>query len=177
MILVIRNSRDGAVREIDLGPDPGEWIVGRQNDCQIVLDSRAVSRKHARVFGGPETWFAADLGSTGGTRLNGQSVTDPVPFNPGDTLEIGGFILKLAETAAAAPETPTAQAAAPEAGAPEPKTAEAKAAPEKDEFKEANLLYTPELMNLKQKIHEYVLTKLNLTEQSMQKLADRKSVV
>lgn len=96
MILVINNPADGRIRNIDLGSDPGEWLIGRQDDCQVVLDSRKVSRKHARLFGSGSAWFISDLGSTGGSRLNGEAVSaDPVPFSPGDSLEIGDYVLTL----------------------------------------------------------------------------------
>jgi pilus assembly protein CpaF len=163
MILVINNPADGKTQTIDLGTDQGEWLIGRQDDCRIVLDSRKISRKHARLFGGSDTWFVSDLASTGGSRLNGEAIAGPVPFSPGDSLEIGGYILKLSENNAADRELiPTPPETAPPLPPP---IASA------DSFKGANLLYTTELMNLKRKIHEHVLDKLNLTEQSMQELA------
>lgn len=166
MHIIISDPADGSRRKIDMGAEQGEWLIGRQEDCRIVLDSRKVSRKHVRLFGGGDAWFIADLGSTGGTRLNGQPVTDPVPFGRGDRLEIGGIVLELSETGADTP-SPKPQ----EAPAAKPPAASVPASPP-DDFKEANLLYTPELMNLKKRIHEHVLGKLNLTEQSMQELAN-----
>ena len=189
MFLVVKNPAARSVRNIALGDERGEWIIGRQPDCQVVLDSRQVSRRHAHLFGGGETWFVADLGSTAGTRLNGAALgSDPVPFTAQDRLEIGGFVISLADQeekeapvpaparpeaeqpsapSPAAPAAPAAQAAQAASAAPAPAApggAFGKA------FSEANLLYTKELMALKQKIHEQVLVKLNLTEQSMQEL-------
>ncbi len=179
MFLVISHPEAGAARNLPLGEEQGEWIIGRQPDCQVVLDSRQVSRKHARLFRAGAAWFVADLGSTGGTRLNGAPVTDPTAFSVGDTLEIGGWTLRLSEQESAAapaaapkPEPKPAPAPAP---APEPKAEPAKPAFEKA-FSEANLLYTKELMALKQKIHEHVLTKLNLSEQSIQALAQEEMI-
>ncbi len=180
MFLVISHPEAGAARDLPLGEEQGEWIIGRQPDCQVVLDSRQVSRKHARLFRAGAAWFIADLGSTGGTRLNGAPVTDPTAFSVGDTLEIGGWTLRLSEQesaaapAAAAPKPEPKPAPAP-APAPEPKAEPAKPAFEKA-FSEANLLYTKELMALKQKIHEHVLTKLNLSEQSIQALAQEEMI-
>ena len=179
MFLVISHPEAGAARDLPLGEEQGEWIIGRQPDCQVVLDSRQVSRKHARLFRAGAAWFVADLGSTGGTRLNGAPVTDPTAFSVGDTLEIGGWTLRLSEQESAAapaaapkPEPKPAPAPAP---VPEPKAEPAKPAFEKA-FSEANLLYTKELMALKQKIHEHVLTKLNLSEQSIQALAQEEMI-
>ena len=178
MFLVISHPEAGAARNLPLGEEQGEWIIGRQPDCQVVLDSRQVSRKHARLFRAGAAWFVADLGSTGGTRLNGAPVTDPTAFAVGDALEIGGWTLRLSEQenaaapAAAAPKPEPKPAPAP---APVPKAEPAKPAFEKA-FSEANLLYTKELMALKQKIHEHVLTKLNLSEQSIQALPQEEMI-
>ena len=170
---ILITAPDGSVRPpVDLGTSTGEWAVGRQSDCKILLDSQKVSRKHARIFGGPEAWFVSDAGSTGGTRLNGMKITDPVAFSPGDRLEIAGFLMILSENLSKAPEV--AKPAKPSVGevpkASPPKPPEVPE-PVPDEFKDANLLYTSELMTLKKRIHEYVLGKLNLTEVSMQELA------
>ena len=178
MILVINNPADGRIRNIDLGSDPGEWLIGRQDDCQVVLDSRKVSRKHARLFGSGSAWFISDLGSTGGSRLNGEAVSaDPVPFSPGDSLEIGDYVLTLSETeVSAVPAAAQKRESAPqECAAAQPAVQSVAKPPAKPEppsdFQEANLLYTQELMALKKKIHEHVLTKMNLTEQSIQAMA------
>lgn len=173
---ILITAPDGSVRPpVDLGGNAGEWAVGRQAGCEILLDSQKVSRKHARIFGGPEAWFVSDAGSTGGTRLNGMKITDPVAFSPGDRLEIAGFLMILSENASKAPEAakPAMSSAGEVSKASPPETPKPPETPEPvpDEFKDANLLYTPELMTLKKRIHEYVLGKLNLTEVSMQELA------
>ena len=184
MFLVIKNADNSSSRNIDLGQGQKEFPIGRHADCQIVLESRQVSRKHAMLFGGGDTWFISDLGSTGGTWLNGEKVTDPVPFSPGDQLKIGDWILKLSAQEEKTPEE-SAGTPEPEKAAPPPEPEKSPVAPpQKVEktpvfekaFSEANLLYTNELMALKQKIHEQVLTKLNLTEQSMQSM-DRDEMI
>ena len=53
----------GTVRHIDLGTSEGEWLLGRSDSCDVCLPESSVSRKHAKVFGGPETFFITDLGS------------------------------------------------------------------------------------------------------------------
>ena len=58
----------GTVRHIDLGTREGEWLLGRSDTCDICLSESSVSRKHAKIFGGPETFFITDLGSGIGTK-------------------------------------------------------------------------------------------------------------
>ena len=60
MFLLVKNPADGTVRSIALGQEQQELTIGRQPDCQIVLDSRQVSRKHACFFGGGGNWFVAE---------------------------------------------------------------------------------------------------------------------
>lgn len=51
----------------------------------------AVSRRHGRIFREADSFQLEDLGSTNGTRLNGQAVTpgSAIPLNPGDRIELG----------------------------------------------------------------------------------------
>jgi hypothetical protein len=65
--------------------------IGRSRDCEVVLDDANVSRRHAevrpaRVAG---SWTVADLGSTNGTRVNGQPVHGTQPLAPGDRIALG----------------------------------------------------------------------------------------
>ncbi|MCA9098159.1 MAG: FHA domain-containing protein, partial [Planctomycetaceae bacterium] len=52
-----------------------EVFLGRLPECDIVLDSNMVSRKHARVFKVGEEYFIEDLGSGNGTTVNGERLS------------------------------------------------------------------------------------------------------
>ena len=67
----------GTVRHIDLGGRDGEWILGRSENCDVCLSESSISRKHAKLFGGPETFFIADLGSGIGTRNQNGKIDSP----------------------------------------------------------------------------------------------------
>ena len=63
--------------------------VGRRYDSDIILDDPRVSRAHAQLrlrFG---HYVVYDLGSTGGTFVNGQRVGECV-LRPGDVISLGG---------------------------------------------------------------------------------------
>jgi len=50
--------------------------IGRVTGNQIVLDSASVSSNHAEITKNAEGFLLRDLGSTNGTRVNGQRVTE-----------------------------------------------------------------------------------------------------
>jgi hypothetical protein len=65
-----------------------ELSIGRDDDCDLVLDDATVSRRHALLRRTPEGWALRDLGSTNGTRVNGWRV-DQTALRPGDELTLG----------------------------------------------------------------------------------------
>lgn len=87
-VLVEQSGREHPIR-------PGENIVGREGDVQIV-DGR-VSRKHARIDSHDDVLEVEDLGSTNGTLLNGDKVErgHKKILAAGDTLSFGGVELGL----------------------------------------------------------------------------------
>ncbi len=76
----------------DLGHDVAlsgdQVVVGRLAECQIHLDDANVSRRHAAFVRLDAGWAITDLGSTNGTRVNGEPV-ERVRLRDGDVIEIG----------------------------------------------------------------------------------------
>jgi len=72
-----------------------EVVVGRAPDSGITLLDGEVSRHHARLWVEAGRVHLEDLGSTNGTRLNGETVHAPVEVRAGDRLAMGGHVLKL----------------------------------------------------------------------------------
>ncbi len=71
---------------------PQGLAIGRAEGNGFVLDARAfptVSAQHARVQARGEGWELADLGSTNGTSVNGNSARVQ-PLEAGDLIELGG---------------------------------------------------------------------------------------
>jgi len=68
--------------------------VGRGTDNQIVLDSDAVSRRHAHFDARGAQWVVADDGSTNGTYCNDEQVRREVALRNGDRVKIGSTIFK-----------------------------------------------------------------------------------
>jgi pSer/pThr/pTyr-binding forkhead associated (FHA) protein len=65
-----------------------DLIVGRDDSCNIVIQSRQVSRYHARFMLLPQGVQVEDLGSKNGTHINGQDVLDPILLQDGDVIQI-----------------------------------------------------------------------------------------
>lgn len=68
-------------------PESG-LIIGRSSSCSLKIPDPAVSRQHARLVMANGEWFIQDLGSSGGTIVNGQRIT-AAPVKPGDMIQIG----------------------------------------------------------------------------------------
>jgi pSer/pThr/pTyr-binding forkhead associated (FHA) protein len=77
----------------------GPIRIGRGQDCELVLRDSRVSRRHARVAARDGVLVLTDLGSTNGTRVNGDRVTE-VALGAGDRIELGETRLTV-ETAPA----------------------------------------------------------------------------
>jgi DNA-binding winged helix-turn-helix (wHTH) protein len=71
----------------------GENILGRDTAAQVVLDSRRVSRQHARITVAGSAARLEDLGSRNGTLVGGVRVTGPVLLTDGAELTVGGIVL------------------------------------------------------------------------------------
>jgi ABC-type multidrug transport system ATPase subunit len=64
---------------------------GRLADCTIQIDSPLVSREHARLERTGNRWMLADRGSTNGTFVNGQRLSQPRALEDGDRIDIATF--------------------------------------------------------------------------------------
>jgi hypothetical protein len=70
-------------------------LLGRNPECTLVLDDDFASGRHARIFRRDGSWFVEDLGSTNGTFLGANRLTEPMPVEVGSTLRIGKTIFEL----------------------------------------------------------------------------------
>ena len=73
----------------------GDQLVGRAPDVAVALHDSEVSRQHARIHLANGQIQVEDLGSTNGTRVNGEPIQGPTQLRLGDLLEIGSHVLKL----------------------------------------------------------------------------------
>lgn len=84
--------------------DRPEMIIGRQEDCDIVLDDRTVSRHHARITRDQKGYILADLDSKNGTFVNGESASEGCRLQDGDDIQVAiSFRLTFVDAGATAP--------------------------------------------------------------------------
>ena len=73
-----------------------ENIIGRGRSADVRLGYPSVSRQHAALCRGEdESWTLYDLGSKGGTEVNGVQVEGSAPVSMGDSITLGGVPLVL----------------------------------------------------------------------------------
>ena len=63
-------------------------IIGRSEDCDVVLAERQVSRHHAQIRRLDNQYVLEDLGSRNGTYVNGRQVIEPHILQDGDEIQI-----------------------------------------------------------------------------------------
>ena len=73
----------------------GPVIVGRNPGADIVIGAGYVSGRHARFSLMGQNLFVEDLGSTNGTAVNGQFITEPTALRSGDTVNVGDVAIRV----------------------------------------------------------------------------------
>lgn len=73
----------------------GEMRVGREQDCEIRLDDRHISRYHAKFTVTDEGILLEDLRSTNGTYINGNRINAPQLVSVGDELRFHHCLFRL----------------------------------------------------------------------------------
>jgi two-component system, cell cycle response regulator len=101
-IVSIINSDACLVRIYPTGPGMGTRytlgvkpvVLGREGTCDIHVDDKSVSRRHARIQPGIDGYYALDLQSTNGTFVNDRPGSQ-TKLNDGDYLRIGNWIFRF----------------------------------------------------------------------------------
>jgi FhaA, N-terminal domain/FHA domain len=68
--------------------------IGRLGECDVVVADKGASRRHAQIRRRDGTFTLTDLGSTNGTRLNGQTIQSR-ELADGDRITIGATTLEF----------------------------------------------------------------------------------
>lgn len=84
-----------------------QYILGRHPECDIVLESGAVSRQHAKAIKVPNGYAIEDMNSRNGTIVNGTIIQGSTKLHDGDMVRICDIELAYYEEAAAPEFKPT----------------------------------------------------------------------
>ncbi len=123
LLMFVQGQRAGS--EVPVG---GQVVIGRDAGvADVVLDQDSeISRRHATFSPAGAGLTVQDLGSTNGTFVNGQRLTETVALTTGDRVGLGETVIEIQLPGETAVELPAAPATpAPATGALPPNTIEA----------------------------------------------------
>ncbi|MFQ6026212.1 MAG: FHA domain-containing protein [Dehalococcoidia bacterium] len=104
-VVVEPGSGSGGVLVVQSGPDAGKSyplsqgdnMIGRDNDCNVLLTDETVSRRHSLVRREQDQIVVYDLGSRTATQVNGESISG-YRLSPGETIALGRSDMVLMQT-------------------------------------------------------------------------------
>ncbi len=165
-VLVIKGAEGspGKVIPIEEGKT---LVIGRlPGPCDIALPGNKVSRRHAQIHAAGGVCKFADIGSTHGSCVNGEQVAREVILGDGDELGLADVQLQFYSG-----QVPPSTQRPATAGHSRASGANDR---EKDQaLAYLDVLYTPEVMALKKRIHELILSRLKLTEMVLKQSMDQ----
>ncbi len=104
-IKVFENAQSFFERQVSADAD---LRIGRAPHCDLVLDSKRISREHGRIYHANGAWHIEDLKSQNGIRVNGTKITSE-KLQHGDVIQIGDYRLEITTSSIApAPAAPSA---------------------------------------------------------------------
>ena len=92
-MLELAYDQGGSERVVPLVP--GGLLLGRSPSCGVVLTGNGISARHAQVMVEGDRCRLVDLGSEGGTYLNGVRVADETVLTAGDQIRLGEQVLRV----------------------------------------------------------------------------------
>lgn len=144
---------------------PGVYTIGRDDKNKIVLRDETISGRHA-VLSVTDQLAIEDLNSTTGTYLEGERVRDRAEFQVGQTLQVGGYAIRVVGEGKPTPPPP---APAPSRAEPSPPPAPARPGlPAKKPL-------SPEMRirrNIKQQVHKELLDRLDLRRMTAENIGE-----
>ncbi|MBW3601866.1 MAG: FHA domain-containing protein [Actinobacteria bacterium] len=92
---------DGPLRDRTLVVTDDEMLLGRRDNSDLLLPDPHVSRAHAVIRRHSGAVWVEDLGSTGGTFVNGEPVTGSQALRHGDQVRFGPLETRFEDRGAA----------------------------------------------------------------------------
>src|SRR3954453_18586438 len=86
---------EGSLRGTTLSLGQAPVLIGRAPESTLVLEDDYASARHARIYPQDGEWFAEDLGSTNGTFIGPNRLTQPTRLEAGVPVRVGRTVLEL----------------------------------------------------------------------------------
>lgn len=90
-VAIVEGAQAGETVSLEQAP----LLIGRGHDAAIRLDDDYVSTRHARIGVSGDQWYVEDLGSTNGTYVGSNRITQPTALQLGTRVRIGKTVLEL----------------------------------------------------------------------------------
>ncbi len=132
----------------------GAYVIGRGASCALHIEDASVSELHAKLILTPGDAWVEDLGSSNGTVVNSQLITDTTRLSPESIVSIGSTVFRVQPRTAAPAQAPAPQAAPAPHPQPPP---EPKPEPEPQDRRAAVLR-----AEVKGQLHEELVKRLDL---------------
>jgi pSer/pThr/pTyr-binding forkhead associated (FHA) protein len=95
-LMIMSGPEDGTVLRLDQPKQGDAYILGRREDCDVVLMyDNQVSRQHTRLFMADGQWRLQDLGSRNGTYIGKQKIDGIAPLEWGQMFRMGRTWIRL----------------------------------------------------------------------------------
>jgi len=75
--------------------DKDPFLIGRKQDCHLILPGKDVSRTHAKIYSRGVFLFIKDLTSTNGTYINTIKIHEETRLKSGDIIQFGSIEFKI----------------------------------------------------------------------------------
>jgi predicted component of type VI protein secretion system len=111
-LLVLQGKPQG--QELPIHHSP--FIIGRGPECHLRPNSDMVSRRHCALIIHGEEVRIRDLGSTNGTIVDGERLTEEFPLTDGDIFQVGPLVFQVVIRHTAQAGHPASAPAASSAG-------------------------------------------------------------
>lgn len=89
-VIVVEGGRESARYRLQ-----SSTTIGRAPECDLVLGSTHVSRRHAEIAWDGERFVLTDLDSLNGTRIGGAAILEPHSLASGETIELADCTLRF----------------------------------------------------------------------------------
>ncbi|MBQ8756045.1 MAG: Flp pilus assembly complex ATPase component TadA [Lentisphaeria bacterium] len=162
MYLIIKG-RSESFRSVSLDGEKSSWLIGRDPNCDIVLKASQISRRHAMISLEDGEFFIEDCNSSLGVFVNESKITEKTKIAVGNLIRLCSYELLLSFEDVEEEEFPDeSEQTVMISDIQKFRGAFFNQGRFQSEYKSVNLLYTDEMMKLKKRIHEKILSEMNL---------------